>query len=96
LGTNVVSVITADANKIEIEWKSETGTLQTSVFNLIPNGAQDVTTVQWYFEQHLKWYPWERFGSMTNDKMLAPPMEKSLTNLKELVEDEKQQFNENN
>jgi hypothetical protein len=33
---------------------------------------------------------------MTNDKMLAPPMEKSLTNLKELVEDEKQQFNENN
>ena len=50
-------------------------------FNL--NG---VTAVQWYFDFHLRWYPWEKIGSIIFDKQLGPPMEKSLDNLKKMVE----------
>jgi hypothetical protein len=42
--------------------------------------------LQWYFDIKLNWYPWEKFGSIVFDKQLGPPMEKSLGNLKKLLE----------
>jgi hypothetical protein len=45
----------------------------------------DVTVVQWYFEFHLKWYPWEKFGSITFEDQFGKPMERSLSKLKTLV-----------
>jgi hypothetical protein len=42
--------------------------------------------LQWYFDIKLRWYPWEKFGSIVFDKQLGPPMEKSLGNLKKLLE----------
>lgn len=45
-----------------------------------------VTVLQWYFDFHLRWYPWEKIGSIIFDKQLGPPMEKSLGNLKTKVE----------
>ena len=42
--------------------------------------------VQWYFDIHLKWYPWEKISSIVFDKQLGPPMERSLLRLKNLVE----------
>lgn len=50
-------------------------------FNL--NG---VTSVQWYFDFQLRWYPWEKIGSIIFDKQLGPPMEQSLGKLKKEVE----------
>ncbi len=50
-------------------------------FNL--NG---VTAVQWYFDFQLRWYPWEKIGSIIFDKQLGPPMEQSLGKLKKEVE----------
>lgn len=44
-----------------------------------------VTVVQWYFDFHLKWYPWEKFGSITFDKQFGTAMETSLSNLETLV-----------
>ena len=46
----------------------------------------DVLIVQWYFDFQLRWYPWEKIGSIVFDKQLGPPMEKSLDNLKKLLE----------
>jgi hypothetical protein len=49
-------------------------------------GANDQLVLQWYFDVKLRWYPWEKFGSIVFDKQLGPPMEKSLSNLKKLLE----------
>jgi hypothetical protein len=49
-------------------------------------GTNDQMVVQWYFDVQLKWYPWEKFSSIVFDKQLGPPMEKSLANLKKLLE----------
>lgn len=50
------------------------------------NGSGDQLVVQWYFDFQLNWYPWEKFSSIIFDKQLGPPMEKSLGNLKKLLE----------
>ena len=48
--------------------------------------AANSTIVQWYFDFKVKWYPWEKFGSIVFDKELGPPMEQSLEQLKKLCE----------
>jgi thiamine kinase-like enzyme len=54
--------------------------------NLIFSPARHVTVVQWQFQQRLSWYPWEKLGSIMNDKIIGPMMEKNLGNLKKIVE----------
>lgn len=49
-------------------------------------GTGDQLVIQWYFDIKLRWYPWEKFGSIVFDKQMGPPMEKSLGNLKKLLE----------
>jgi hypothetical protein len=60
------------------------------VFNLI--NSHSVTTVQWYFDFHFRWYPWEKLSSIAYDKQIGPQMEQSLGNLKQLIEKEGKSF----
>ena len=53
-----------------------------SVFQTFP----DSVTVQWWFDLHFRWYPWEKLGVFVYDRKLGPAMEESLTGLKEYVE----------
>lgn len=49
----------------------------------------DSATVQFYFDFHFRWYPWEKFTSLLYEKELGPVMEESLTGLKQIVENSK-------
>jgi hypothetical protein len=84
-GTNITITDISDSSVVS-SWISKKGSPQTSTVNIIGDSLQHVTIVQWQFEQKLKWYPWERLGSMMNDKILGTMMEKNLNNLKLLVE----------
>ena len=86
IGTNEVSLLSITPSQIVTQWKGKDGVVQQSGFELYADSLKQIVTVQWYFEQHLNWYTWERFGSMMNDKILGPTMEKSLENLKQLAE----------
>lgn len=86
-GTAVKITQVTDSTVIST-WTSKKGSLQTATFHLISNASQNITVVQWQFEEKLKWYPWERLGSMMNDKILGPMMENNLNKLKKLVEKE--------
>jgi hypothetical protein len=66
------------------EWHQQNGRVLASGFTW--HGNDDQWVVQWYFDFHLRWYPWEKFSSIVFDKQLGPPMEKSLDNLKKLLE----------
>lgn len=46
----------------------------------------DSLTVQWWFELHFRWYPWERLGVFVYDRKLGPVMEESLGELQRFVE----------
>lgn len=75
-----------DNDPIRTTWTRSNGRRINSGFNIV-YASSDSTLLQWYFDFQLKWYPWEKFGSIVFDKQLGPVMEKSLDNLKSIVED---------
>lgn len=77
-----ISQLPSDSNLLKTEWTYGSRTIR-SFYRLERLG--NITVVQWYFEFPLKWYPWEKFGSITFEKQFGPPMEQSLINLKNLV-----------
>lgn len=84
-GTRVTITGVTDTT-VQSEWLSKNKSFQTSTLRFIRDTVNRQTIVQWQFEQELKWYPWERLGSMMNDKILGTMMEKNLNNLKNMVE----------
>lgn len=46
----------------------------------------DSLTLQWYMDFHLKWYPWQKFGSLFYENTYGVLMEKGLDNLKNRVQ----------
>lgn len=55
-----------------------------SNIKIIPNDT--LTTVQWQYEMHLKWYAWEKFKAVFADNMYGPLLDSNLTALKIKVE----------
>ena len=70
---------------LEILWKQPNKKTFSGGFKLMEINPGTIT-VQWYFDFTFKWYPWEKFSSLIYDKQLQPEIEESLTNLKQLVE----------
>jgi hypothetical protein len=63
-------------------------TVMLGTFRIIDHHTPDsLITIQWQMEQHVKWYPWEKFASITKDELWGASMEKSLDNLKKLLEE---------
>ena len=79
-----VKLVSASPTLVVTRWNRNENEAINSGFQLV--GAEDSTVVQWYFDFKLKWYPWEKFGSIIFDKQLGPPMESSLARLKKFME----------
>ena len=86
LGNTMVSVIAITDSTVVTSWVNDQSPKQESTIRLITDSAQKVTVVQWQFIQQVKWYPWEKFSSMMNDKIIGTMIEKNLQNLKLLAE----------
>lgn len=89
LGKTLVSVIAITDSTVVTNWVSDQSPMQESTIRFITDSSQKITVVQWQFVQQVKWYPWEKFGSMMNDKIIGTMIEKNLQNLKLLAEQEK-------
>jgi hypothetical protein len=50
------------------------------------HSSPDSLTLQWYADFHLKWYPWQKFGSLLYENTYGVIMEQGLNNLKKLSE----------
>jgi len=81
----MITITGSNTNAVSTRWVQQNGKSFPAVYNMISNDS--VTTLQWYFEFTLKWYPWEKFSSIIYDKQLGPQMEQSLLNLKRLLEE---------
>lgn len=58
----------------------------TMGWQVMPGSIPGKTTVQWWMELKLKWYPWEKFKSLFFEKQYGTRMEIGLSNLKKLLE----------
>jgi hypothetical protein len=83
-GTLKVSKETQVGDTLLTAWQQQKARTLTSGF--VWMGEDGRLVLQWYFDVKLRWYPWEKFSSIVFDKQLGPPMEKSLANLKKLLE----------
>jgi len=80
-----ITVRSSSPDSIRMDWDQAKGRNFTGGFNLLQL-YPDSLTVQWYFDFHFHWYPWEKFGGLVYDKKLGYIMEESLTDLKRYVE----------
>lgn len=53
-------------------------------WKIYKHDAMDSLTLQWYMDFHLKWYPWQKFGSLFYENTYGVLMEKGLENIKRL------------
>ncbi len=93
LGTQVLTITSITDTTVVSIWESKKASSQESTIRFIPAAERNLTIVQWQFVQKLKWYPWEKFGSFMNDKILGPMMEDNLLHLKQLSEHQTVNFN---
>lgn len=81
----LVTVTAAAPDSVRLDWKQPKGKNFTEAYNLVQIHP-DSLTVQWWFDFHFRWYPWEKLGILVYDKKLGPVMEESLSELKRYVE----------
>ncbi|HCL05051.1 MAG TPA: hypothetical protein DHW64_03380 [Chitinophagaceae bacterium] len=86
IGKSKVKIIQVSDTMIISEWISPQHKKQVSTIQLIHQPQQNLTIVQWQFEQSVGWLPWEKLGTMMNDKILGPMMEKNLEKLRQFIE----------
>lgn len=93
-GSMQVTITGSNADSITTFWqqgnkKSFTGSFhisQLSSSNEKKEDERNQIVVEWSFDFHFRWYPWEKLASMFYDKLLGPEMEKSLVDLKNYLE----------
>ncbi|HEX3023921.1 MAG TPA: hypothetical protein VHP12_01825 [Chitinophagaceae bacterium] len=83
-GTKVL-IDTTSNYAIKSSWQNKSRKM-ISVITLINDPSSKITVAQWQFEQKVKWYPWEKFASLMNDKILGTMMETNLARLKSIAE----------
>lgn len=88
IGKSEVTIAEKNDSTVISTWITAKGKPQISTMRVIYQPQQGVTIVQWQFEQSIGWLPWERLGSIMNDKILGPMMEKNLDQLRRLIEAE--------
>ena len=73
-------------DELVMEMKAGNGRPIISGFKIIRHQQSDSTTLQWYMDFKLRWYPWEKFRSLFYENIYGVQMEQGLKNLKELGE----------
>lgn len=86
IGKSEVIIAEKNDSTVVSTWITAKGKSQISTMRIIFQPQQEITIVQWQFEQSIGWLPWERLGSIMNDKIMGPMMEKNLDQLKQHIE----------
>ena len=58
----------------------------SSTWQTFPYYGSDSLTLQWSMHFKLRWYPWEKLGSLLYEKSYGQNMERALNNLKQIAE----------
>jgi len=84
IGTQTIKLITKNVSSVTYHWVATGQRPYTVKFEWIPLQT-GIYVIHWSFEQHVKWYPWEKFQTLLNEKVLGYKMEMELANLRDLL-----------
>ena len=84
IGTQTVRFLDKTDTKVNYEWMAtgQNPYLVTFEWTLLKDSTY---VIHWSFEQNVKWYPWEKFQTLLNDKLLGAKMEIELQHLQEAI-----------
>jgi hypothetical protein len=84
IGTQTIKLVSKNENSVSYDWVATGQRPYMVKFEWI-SLQKGIYVVHWSFEQHVKWYPWEKFQTLLNEKVLGYKMEMELANLRELL-----------
>jgi hypothetical protein len=84
IGTQTIHLTTTTENSATFNWVATGQRPYTVKIEWIPL-QKGIYVIHWSFEQHVKWYPWEKFQTLLNEKVLGYKMETELANLRDLL-----------
>jgi hypothetical protein len=80
IGTQTIVPIATSDSSVRFHWVA-TGQAPYLVQLEWIHIKDNTYVIHWSFEQHVKWYPWEKFQTLLNEKVLGSKMEIELANL---------------
>jgi len=84
IGTQTIKLTIKNDTSVTYNWVATGQRPYIVKFEWIPLQT-GIYVIHWSFEQHVKWYPWEKFQTLLNEKVLGYKMEMELANLRELL-----------
>lgn len=87
IGTQTIKLKTKTDSSVTYDWIATGQRPYIVKFEWFPK-QKGIYVVHWSFEQHVKWYPWEKFQTLLNEKVLGYKMEMELANLRDVMLDE--------
>ncbi len=84
VGTQTIQMVSTNDSSVLLNWVA-TGQAPYKVqIEWLP--LQECTyVIHWSFEQKVNWYPWEKFQTLLNEKVLGAKMEEELQHLSACV-----------
>lgn len=80
VGTQTIEMLSANDSTVVLNWVA-TGQAPYKVqIEWLPL-KEGTYVIHWSFEQHVRWYPWEKFQTLLNEKVLGAKMEEELQHL---------------
>jgi len=79
-----INVLERKQEELVTEMVTDGGRPIISGFKILRHQQGDSSTLQWYMDFKLRWYPWEKFRSLFFENVYGVQMEQGLANLKEL------------
>ena len=90
IGTQIIKPVSKNDTSVTYNWVATGQRPYLVKFEWIPL-QKGIFVVHWSFEQQVKWYPWEKFQTLLNEKVLGYKMEMELASLRELLLQENNQ-----
>lgn len=84
ISTQSINLVSKNENSATFNWVAAGQRLYIVKIEWIPL-QKGIYVIHWSFEQHVKWYPWEKFQTLLNEKVLGYKMESELANLRDLL-----------
>lgn len=85
VGTQAISLIAKTDTSISLQWVAQ-GQKPYLVNLEWIRLKESLYVIHWSFEQNVSWYPWEKFQTLLNEKLLGSKMEIELQNLKDCIQ----------
>jgi hypothetical protein len=80
VGTQTIQLLSSTDSTVLLNWVA-TGQAPYKVqIEWLPL-KEGTYVIHWSFEQHVNWYPWEKFQTLLNEKVLGAKMEEELQHL---------------